>query len=93
MKICELLEKRPKGIFEDDCILKQDLIAFDGRDNKILFDTRKNKREYVSKYMNAEVIALWADVRPSANLAYGKIFIPVIKCYIEHNSWIDKESD
>lgn len=92
MKVADLLETQINGIFADDKILKCPLIALDAKDGKILFDTSKNKREYINKYLTGEIISLWADCKHMRGLSYGDYFKPVMKCYISHNSWM-KESD
>lgn len=86
MIISDLLEKKERGLFTDDVILKADLIALDGKDGKVLFDTSRNKREHISKYANGEILSLWADVRRVESV-YGGYIKPVIKCYVSHDSW------
>lgn len=92
MKVSDLLEKQTRGIFMDDVILKCPLIAMDAKDGKILFDTSKNKREYISQYLNGEILSLWADCKHIKGMAYGDYFKPVMKCFILHNSWM-KDGD
>lgn len=91
MKLAELMDKNPRSIFANEIIFKGDMVALDGKNGKKLFDTRVNKREYVNKFMNAEVISLWADVRLIKGIGFGDYFRPVMKCYLSHDSW--KESD
>ena len=62
MTVSDLLDKKANGIFSDDVLLKGELIALDSKDGKILFDTSKNKREYISKFSSGEIDCLWADV-------------------------------
>ena len=92
MIVADLLEKKPKGLFVNDSILQCDLIALDGKDDKILFDTYRNKREHINKFLNGEIMDLWADVRPMRDCGFGSYYKPVMKCYVAHNSWL-KESD
>ena len=92
MIVADLIEHNPRGIFDDDVILKCDLVAFDAKDNKILFDTYRNKREHINKFLNGEILDLWADVRPMRSRGFGDYYKPVMKCYVAHNSWL-KESD
>ena len=87
MTISDLLDKKSRGIFMDDNILKCDLIALDAKDGKILFDTTKNKREYIEQFKSGEVLSLWADIISKRRGGYNNYFSPVIKCYVSHNSW------
>lgn len=87
MTISDLIEERSEEIFRN-AILQCELIALDARDGKILFDTRKNKREYISKFLSGKVISIWADARRVEIGGYSDYFKPVMKCYVSHNSWI-----
>lgn len=66
------------------------LIAYNGMDGKILFDTSKNKKEYVDKYNKGEVLAIWADMKQCDNV-FGGYYKPVIKCYVTNESWKEEE--
>lgn len=92
MTISDLLDKKALGIFRGDEILKCGLIALDAKDGKVLFDTEKNKREYIEQYKTGEVTALWADMR-KRNSAWDNYFVPVMKCYVSHNSWKEGENE
>lgn len=87
MTISDLLDKKVRGIFIDDKVLKCELIALDAKDGKILFDTAKNKGEYIEQFTSGEVISLWADVRKMNSGSWSSYFTPIIKCYVSHNSW------
>ena len=63
------------------------------KDGKILFDTSKNKTEYISKYSNGEIDCLWADVKHIKGVAFGDYFKAVMKCYVVHDSWKSEGSD
>lgn len=91
MTISDLIEKRSEGMFRD-AILQCELIALDARDGKILFDTRKNKREHINKFLSGTVISIWADARRVEIGGYSDYFKPVMKCYVSHNSWIKVEN-
>lgn len=94
MTVADLLDKKARGIFSDDMILKGELIALDSKDGKILFDTSKNKREYISKFSNGEIDVLWADVKYIKGIAFGDYFFKaVMKCYVIHNSWLAERID
>lgn len=92
MTISDLLDKKTRGIFTDNEILKCELIALDAKNGKILFDTEKNKREYIEQYKTGKVIALWADLR-KRNSAWNDYFVPVMKCYVSHDSWKEGENE
>ena len=85
MKVKDLIEKA--DTLNDDVILKSALIALDAHNGRILFDTTKNKKIYIRKYLNGEILALWSDVRYCKGIGYGDYFKPVTKCYVKHNSW------
>lgn len=87
MRLADLMGINPNGIFTDDVILQGDVIALDGKSGKKLFDTRINKREYIKKYMGAEVTKVWADVQLIRGVGFGDYFRPVMKCYLSHDSW------
>ena len=90
MTISDLLDKKTRGIFTDNEVLKCELIALDAKDGKVLFDTAKNKREYIEQYKAGKIISLWADMR-KRNGAWINYFEPVVKCYVSHDSWKEGE--
>ena len=87
MTISDLLDKKVRGIFSDDAVLKCELIALDAKDGRVLFDTAKNKREYIEQYKTGEVVSLWADVKMKGIGGGGSYVVPVIMCYVSHDSW------
>ena len=87
MTISDLLDKKVRGIFTDDKVLKCELIALDAKTGKVLFDTVRHRREYIEQFKSGEVLSLWADVRKMNNGAWNTYFTPVMKCYVSHNSW------
>lgn len=91
MTISDLLDKKVRGIFTDDEVLKCELIALDAKDGHILFDTAKNKKEYIEQFKTGEVAALWADVRKRGCSGWNPYFEPVLKCYVSHDSWKEGE--
>lgn len=62
------------------------IIAYNGMDGKILFDTSKNKKEYVDKYNKGEVLAIWADMK-QYDSTFGGYYKPILKCYVSNRSW------
>ena len=93
MTISDLLDKKVRGIFSDDAVLKCGLIALDAKDGKVLFDTAKNKREYIEKFKTGEVVSLWADVQKKGGTGWNACFIPTMKCYVSHDSWKEGEAE
>ena len=87
MTIADLIEIKRDTPYVGGKALKCELIAFDGKDGKILFDTARNKRNQIEKFFEGEVIALWADVKLKKGVGFGDYFVPVMKCYVSHNSW------
>ena len=88
MKVSDLICKRNNGCYDNDIILQGDLIALDGKTGRVLFDTRRHKKEHINKYKSGEVISLWSDVRYCKGIAFGDYFRPVMKCYVSHESWL-----
>lgn len=87
MIISDLLDKKVRGIFTDDKILKCELVALDAKDGHVLFDTAKNKREYIEQFKAGEVLSLWADLRLRGLGEWNRYYVPIIKCYVSHDSW------
>ena len=83
MKVADLVEERicPWG----RKLCEGRVIALDGMDDKVLFDTWKN-RTYIKKYFSGEVVALWADVCVETSYPTS-VIRPCIKCYVKHDSW------
>lgn len=93
MTISDLLDKKARGIFTDDKVLKCELIALDAKTGKVLFDTVRHRREYIEQFKSGEVFSLWADVRKMNNGAWNTYFTPVMKCYVSHDSWKGGDPD
>lgn len=91
MKLKDLLEVEP-GVWQSRPIFEGEIIALDGRDGKVLFDSRRNKQEHIQKYREGKVIMLWPDVR-CVKVALGNHFVPVMKCYLSHDSWKEDETE
>lgn len=91
MKVKDILAPRPEGIFIDDKIMKSDVVGIDAMTGHILFDTRKNKEEYVAQYMNGEISSMWASFRCNDGLGYSEYITPIVKCFIHHDSWKESE--
>lgn len=91
MIISDLLDKKARGIFTEDKVLKCELVALDAKDGKLLFDTAKNKREYIEQFKTGEILSLWADLRQRGLGGWSGYFVPIIKCYVSHDSWKESE--
>lgn len=91
MIISDLLDKNVRGIFTDDKVLKCGLVALDAKNGRILFDTEKNKREYIEQFKTGEILSLWADLRQRGLGAWNGYYVPIIKCYVSHDSWKEAE--
>ena len=91
MTINDLLGVNPHGIFKDVTVLKGDFIALDAKDGKLLFDTSRNKKDYIAQFLTGEISSLWSDVRKVRGI-YGDYFKPVMKCYVLHNSWKEQNN-
>ena len=68
--------------------VKGRLIALDGANGKILFDTRRHKIDYISKFNNGIVLCIWADAKKRCGHGFGDFFEPVTSCYVSHESWL-----
>lgn len=90
MKVSDLLEKQLNPIYSneiyDNEVIKGDLIALDAHDGKVLFDTSRNKKEHIAKFMNGKILHLWADVK-RVETPFGDNFRPVMMCYLSYKSW------
>jgi hypothetical protein len=93
MTIRDLLDKKVRGLFTDDKVLKCELVALDAKDGKILFDTAKNKREYIEQFKTGEILSLWADLRQRGIGQWQGYYVPIIKCYVSHDSWKETEDE
>lgn len=51
MTIADLIEIKRDTPYVGDKALKCELIALDGKDGKMLFDTARNKREQIEKFL------------------------------------------
>lgn len=68
-------------------IAKARVIALDARDCSKLFDTMRNKPEYIDQFMKGEITSLWADVIHVGCDGSNVHIDPVIKIFVSHNSW------
>ena len=68
-------------------VAKARVIALDAGNCSILFDTMRNKPEYIDQFMKGEIVSLWADVVHIGSLGSIVHLDPVIKIYVSHDSW------
>ena len=71
MKVKELLE-----------MCESKIIAMRSDNGKTVFDTRKNKIEYVKKYEDVDVLTMWSEVRTEKSIGFWQRIEPVIVCYL-----------
>ena len=87
MTVRDLLDEKPmwEGSTLTEKLLKGPLYAKRARDGKRLFDTRHNKRGFVERYFDWEVIAIWPDFQPDKGISFSQYpyIVPVIGCYIK----------
>ena len=85
LTVADLLEVRDDGTGYGCELFKNRMIAKDGSTGKILFDTRNNKKAYVEKFFDRQIIAMWVEMReiwkPSGFMAS---YEAVLCCYIHH---------
>lgn len=87
MKVRDLLEVQKDEGWITNTICKSRVIALDAKDGKILFDTYKNKSEYVEKFFDGDVSALWSDIKTDVSMGYGNLYKGVVMLYLRHGSW------
>lgn len=92
MTVADLLNTK-NDLFFHDKMLKCDLVALEGKTGKVIFDTKKNKKEFIQQFFTGKVISLWADVRLRKGHGFNDYFEPIMKCYVSHRSWERKEQE
>jgi hypothetical protein len=90
MKISDLIVGKTNELFDFNTLLEGRLIALDAYDGKILFDTRNNGKDYISRFLDGEIIKIWSDVKLMKS-TFGDYVVPVTKVYISHRSWLKDE--
>ena len=91
--VSDLIEEKPEdsGYFLTCCLYHNRLIALDGGNGKILFDTAKNKKDFIEKYYPGNISAMWVEMREwnGHSPGYGpQLYQPVLMVFVDHNSWI-----
>lgn len=86
------------GILTVDRFLKEfamgTVVAYDGKDGKLLFDTSRNKAEHIKGFAKGFIIGIWADMKDlDSHSKCSKTFMPVICIFIHHNSWKEETTN
>ena len=94
LTVSDLIEERPddSGYLLTCCLYHNRLIALDAGNGKILFDTAKNKKEFIEKYYPGNISAMWVEMREwnGHSPGYGpQVYQPVLMAFVDHNSWIE----
>lgn len=63
-------------------VCKSRVIALHAGTGKIMFDTSKNKDDYIRTYYDWKVSSLWASVKTNDRNSYTSYVQTVIMCYI-----------
>ena len=88
MRVGELLDRKQNEYSTYSDLVVSRVIALDAKDGKVLFDTSRNKKEFVEKFYRGVVIHIWADVSVTNTCSYDPYIRPVIKIYVSHRSWL-----
>jgi hypothetical protein len=72
MQLGELLE-----------LCKTQMRAYTARDGKLIFDTNRNKREYVERFADCAVLAIWAEVSSKKMGGYTQVIMQHVSVYLE----------
>ena len=64
-------------------ILRGRLIARNGKDDSVVFDTSVNRKEYIDKYNDAEIIFIWSEIETIKNIGFEVSAKPIILIYIK----------
>ena len=84
MKVRDLIEEKPSYFGLTETLLEGPLYAKHSQTGKRLFDTQKNKNEYVKQFYDWEVMSIWPDFQPERHISFSQIpaIVPVLGCYI-----------
>ena len=92
LTVADLLEDREDG-FTSSTMFHGRMIAFDAGHGKTIFDTRRHKKEYISRFYDRTVCAMWVEMRETWKPAgYRASYEAVLCCYLHHIEK-DKEGD
>lgn len=89
----DLIERRirPGTTFgSGDVLYYNRLICMGGKNGKILFDTSKNKTDFIRQYYPGIISAMWVEIREWNGKSAGfgpQTYEAVLLCYVEHESW------
>ena len=69
------------------------VIAYDGKDGKLLFDTSRNTVEHVVRFAKGLIIGVWAGLKDlDSHSKCSKTFTSVVCIYVHHNSWEEENN-
>lgn len=96
--VSDIIEEKPDdSAFLLTCSMyKNRMIALDGGTGKIIFDTAKNKKDFVRNYYPGIISAMWVEMREWKGHSPGfgpQTYEPVLMAFVEHNSWMRKIQD
>ena len=72
MQLGELLE-----------LCKTQMRAYTARDGKLIFDTNRNKREYVERFADCAVLAIWPEISSKKMGGYTQVIMQHVSVYLE----------
>lgn len=71
-------------------IAKGRVIALDSQTGKMLFDTHRNKGEYIDQFMRGEVLDVWTELKTTQHLGFASASVDaVLMMYVSHDSWME----
>lgn len=91
--VADLIERRerPGDAFQSGSVLYYNrLICKGGKNGRILFDTAKNKPEFIQQFYPAIISAIWVEIWEHGGKSVGfgpQTYEAVMLCYVEHESW------
>ena len=84
LTVADLLEDR-RDISSRSTMFHGRMIAKDAGDGKIVFDTRRHKQEYISRFYGDTVCSMWVEMREIWKPAgFMASYEAVLCCYIHH---------
>lgn len=82
MTVADLLSPRIH-FFTEDILLEGRVVALCAKTGKQLFDTNVNKREHIRKFMECEVLSIWASMKTRNDGGFQGLWVqPVTMLYI-----------
>ena len=70
------------------------VIALDGKNGKVLFDTSKNQKKDIVQFMRGEVFGFWTDIKTTQHNGFASASAEaVLMMDVLHDSWKEKSDD